>query len=848
MAPKDKKLLIIDGHSLAYRAFHALPVDKFFSPQGIPVNSVYGLCSMLINMLAEHQPTHIAVCFDEGRNTFRKQLYPQYKANRAASPDEFKAQISLIRNLVDSFGIASFSDSQYEADDLMATLNAKAKLKDFEILIVTSDRDSFQLISDSTTILYPKKGLSDVVKMNEEELINKYGLSPTQYPDFAALRGDPSDNLPGIPGVGEKTATAWIQKYGNLENLITQKDQVTGKVGESLRANIEVLENNRHLTQLISNVDLAAEPEDLAWEPGNAFSALAFCTELGFKSLLPRLKSLVGKNSVDAGSQVLVKQTTRQQALIVSADQITRYLTSGIETHQFGNGDELNQLLKLMVKNQDAAIADLKDLAKCCLLHGTPLDLEIITQLKDVLIHEYLLNPGSRPQLVDFLDASQSDQLFQEESSVEQTLNSLAEALLRIKQSDQYPVIENLYRTLEAPVALVLAEMEKNGIAVNALGLQEMITIKGSEQLELENKGYVIHGRQFNFASPKQLQEVLFSERGLTKTKKTKTGYTTDADALEFLAFKHPEDELLSVIQEWRETSKIKQMLVTLQDSLVDERIHTSFMQTVAATGRLSSTKPNLQNVPTRTPAGRAIRQLFISTEPYGQLITADYSQIELRVMAHLASDKALIAAFESGEDLHVSVAAQIFDLPLDEITTELRNQIKAVSYGLAYGLSAYGLSQGLKIDVSEADKLMSKFFERFAGVRDYLRSAVDVAREKGYTETILGRRRYLPELNHDNKFRREVAERAALNAPIQGSAADIIKLAMIQVNDKLHKSGLKARLLLQVHDELVLESSVEDCEAVKELSKSVMQGVIKLSVPLDVSVGSGDNWLSAAH
>lgn len=848
MATVGKKLLIIDGHSLAYRAFHALPVDKFHSPQGIPVNSVYGLCSMLINMLAEHQPSHIAVCFDEGRNTFRKQLYPQYKATRAASPDEFKVQVSLIRGLVDAFNIVSFSDAQYEADDLMATLNAKAKLEDFEILIVTSDRDSFQLISKSTGILYPKKGLSDVVKMDEEELKSKYGLSPAQYLDFAALRGDPSDNLPGIPGVGEKTATAWIQKFGSLENLIEHKDQIPGKVGESLRANLDTLQNNRHLTELVSNIDLAVVPDDLAWEPKSAVAALAFCTELGFKSLLPRLKNLIGLSAMEADNQETTKHVLTQQAVIVSSNEVSRYRNGAVEVHHFKSAVELNQVLGLIVKNEDAAIADLKELAKRCLHLGAALDPNIVGQLKDVLIYEYLLNPGSRPQLVDLLETAQSDQLFQEDLSTQQTLTAIAESLVRIKQSDQYSIIDNLYRSLEAPVALVLAEIEISGIAIDVVGLKEMIAIKGSEQLDLENNGYQIHGRQFNFASPKQLQEVLFVERGLTKTKKTKTGYTTDADALDFLTTKHPDDQLLAVIQEWRETSKIKQMLVSLQDSLVNDRIHTSFMQTVAATGRLSSTKPNLQNVPTRTPAGRAIRGLFVSVEPYGQLITADYSQIELRVMAHLASDKALIAAFESGEDLHISVAAQIFDLPPDEITTELRNQIKAVSYGLAYGLSAYGLSQSLRIDVTEADKLMSKFFERFAGVRDYLRSVVEVARDKGYTETILGRRRYLPELNHDNKFRREVAERAALNAPIQGSAADIIKLAMIQLNDKLHQSNLEARMLLQVHDELVLESSVADCEAVKELAKTVMQNVMDLSVSLDVSVGSGKSWLTAAH
>lgn len=846
MLPKEQKLLIVDGHSLAYRAFHALPVDKFHSPQGIPVNAVYGLCSMLVNLLTEHQPTHLAVCFDEGRDTFRKQIFSQYKANRSASPDEFRVQVSLIRSLIDALGIVSYSDSQYEADDLIATIATQASKFEMNVLVVTSDRDSFQLISDSVNILYPKKGLSEVVRMDIAELESKYGLTPSQYADFAALRGDPSDNLPSIPGVGEKTAQAWIKKYGSLDSLIEHKDEIPGKVGETFRSHLGVVETNAHLTRLVRDVAIDASPDTLQWKPSKAHSIIGFATELGFKSLLPRLKTLVGY--VESTNSEPLKNESDAKVIAIENNNIYIYKSGNMDVQSFKSAEQIHTILISELESGNIVVPDLKHIAKSLLLVNGRLREAQARQLIDVMIMQYLLNPGSRPQVDDLYSQADSDQLFGDEVNQETLCRNTAITYVQLQSHQYFAQALELYQNLEAQVCLVLADMEDNGIAIDTFGLQKMIASKANEQAELEIQGHKIHGREFNFGSPKQLQEVLFNERGLTKTKKTKTGFTTDSDALDFLSTKHPDDELLQVIKEWRETSKIKQMLVSLQESIVEGRIHTTFMQTIAATGRLSSTKPNLQNVPIRTEAGRAIRGLFISDKPYGQLITADYSQIELRVMAHLANDQALISAFASGEDLHISVASQIYGIEPKDVTSELRSQIKAVSYGLAYGLSSYGLSQGLRIDVSEAEQLMNKFFERFSGVRDYLRESVQVARVNGYTETILGRRRYFPELNHENRFRREVAERAALNAPIQGSAADIIKLAMVQLSEKLFESGLKARLLLQVHDELVLESDAKDLDKVIALTKETMQNVINLKVPLDVSVGSGSNWLAAAH
>lgn len=843
---QEKKLLLIDGHSLAYRAYHALPIEKFTSPQGIPVNAVYGLCSMLINLLTEIKPTHLAVCFDESRDTFRKKMYDPYKATRSKTPDEFKVQTSLVRGLIDSLGIMSFSHADYEADDLIATLTKMAQQKELATFIVTSDRDQFQLISDKTTVLYPKKGLSDLIYMTPIAIMDKYNLTPDQYLDFAALRGDPADNLPGIPGVGEKTAIAWVQKYGSLENLIALQGELPGKVGESFRNNRNVVELNKVLSTLVNNIDLKIDIENLEWQPAKAGQALAFCSDLGFKSLLPRIRLMIGKES----SERNISKIKSNQINVISIDDENIYfLTSGnFQSFRYKNLDEYHQKLHEAISLGDCSVADVKQIAKKSIALGGRLPMQIASKMQDVLILQYLINPGSRPQLEDLFDGSSAQDLFSEVRDQEKILQGISNLASEISQNANFSQVLKLYLELELPVALVLAEMEFHGIAISLKELLDSISQKKSEIEKLEQSGFDLVGRQFNFASPKQLQEILFDHRGLTKTKKTKTGFTTDSDALEFLILKHPDDQLLPIIQQWRESAKVKQMLVSLQEAVSGDRIHTTFMQTVAATGRLSSIKPNLQNVPTRTEAGKSIRNLFCSNLPYGFLITADYSQIELRVMAHLADDKALIAAFKSGEDLHVSVASEIFGIEKSAVTADLRNQIKAVSYGLAYGLSAYGLSQSLRIEVSDADNLMKKFFERFDGVRNYLNNVVDQARSDGYTETILGRRRYLPDLNDDNRLRREAAERMALNAPIQGSAADIIKMAMINVNHALNAAELQCRLLLQVHDELVLECSEHDLAESQVLVKKIMSEVFELNVPLETSIGVGKTWLTAAH
>ena len=841
----NSKLMLIDGHSLAYRAFHALPVEKFSNPQGTPVNAVYGLCNMILSLIKEYEPSHIAVCFDVGRDTFRKQIYPEYKANRSASPVEFKAQQSLLRELVNAFGIKIYSDPYYEADDLLASLATKAKKENLNSLIVTSDRDAFQLIDDQVQILYPKKGLADTVIMDGTELFNKYGLTPEQYPDFAALRGDPSDNLPGIPGVGEKTATSWIQEFRSLSNLFENQELLKGKVGDSFRSNIENVKRNRLLTELKRDISVIEKVAELKWESKQADGLFDFCTEQGFRSLLSKVRALSPNAQAEIKSDLKTGGSGLALGINLEAQEI-RIWNGQIQTnHVFEDTSDLLMQLNELTQGQNFAVENLKQLQKDLLSSNSEIPIKLAKKLQDIIILQYLINPGSRPVISD-LDTNDDQLSF--DTNEQNLLPAIGEAIFQLSQDTNFPEALQLYENLEAGVALTLASMEHVGIAIDTKQLSDLIAKYIKIQSDTELQAHQIHGRNFNLGSPKQLQDVLFVERGLSKTKKTKTGFTTDSDALTSLQLKHPQDELLPLLQQWRDVSKLKQMLVSLDSAVTKGRIHTSFQQTIAATGRLSSTNPNLQNVPIKTEAGRQIRGIFISNQPYGQLITADYSQIELRIMAHLASDSALIAAFESGEDLHVSVASVIFGVSPSEVTPELRSQVKAVSYGLAYGLSAYGLSQGLRIDVSEADQLMNKFFERFSGVRDYLKEVVIQARSKGYTETLLGRKRMLPDLNSDNRVVREIAERMALNAPIQGTAADIIKIAMVRVHNRLSESNLKARLLLQVHDELVLETSAADADAVVTLVKNEMQSAMQLKVNLDVSVGVGKSWLSAAH
>ena len=860
-----KKLLLIDGHSLAYRAFYALPAENFATSTGQHTNAIYGFASMLINLISSEKPTHIATAFDVSRKTFRSERFPDYKANRSATPDEFRSQTSFLFDLVHGFGIRHFAVEGFEADDIIATLAKRAQGDGFEVLICTGDRDSFQLINSKTTVLYPKRGVTDLARMTPEAVLEKYGLTPTQYPDFAALRGDPSDNLPSIPGVGEKTAAKWIAEFGSLESLISNIEKVGGKVGDSLRANVASVLLNAELTHLRSDMNIETPISELLWDGIKSAELYALLDNLEIKALKDRVKNLGASDS-----EVPVAKTVVKESAIVSKEVTSEELSKILSNHTKPVAIEVSapegKILEYAVATDEKTLYIVRDskvgawwntsdLPKY--LHGAK---EIVRNFPisglifDTELAAYLINPGGRNLALDdlterFLGVVNAEQ--------EESLFSQFDGVGAISIMKLVPILSNeismremsaLMSELEIPVLIELAEMERTGIGVDLDKLRELSAFFKGE-VERETSGaHKEAGKEFNVGSPKQLQAILFDDLGLPKTKKIKTGFTTDAESLDWLfaKTKHP---ILKHLLRIRETSK----LLTTVDGLIDataadSRIHTIFQQTVTATGRLSSTNPNLQNIPVRTEEGRKIRDCFISKEPYVTLLTADYSQIEMRIMAHLSKDANLIEAFKMGEDLHSTVAGLVFGVKPDGVDPEMRRQIKAMSYGLAYGLSAYGLAQQLDLSPTDAAILMDKYFARFGGIRDYLAQVVVIARDKGYTETIMGRRRYLPDLTSDNRPRREVAERMALNAPIQGSAADIIKVAMLNVGKALEANDLKSRLLLQVHDELILEVANGEEASLSELVKKEMGSAFALSVPLDVNIGIGTSWDLAAH
>ena len=849
-----KKLLILDGHSMAFRAFYALPVENFSTSAGQPTNAIYGFASMLINLIRDEKPTHIATAFDVSRKTFRSEKFPEYKANRAATPEEFRSQVSYINELLDAFAIPHFELEGFEADDVIATF-VKHFSDEAEIYICSGDRDSFQLVSDQVTVLYPKKGVTELARMTPSAVLEKYGLTPKQYPDFAAVRGDPSDNLPSIPGVGEKTATKWIQEFGSLSELIAKVDTVPGKAGEALRTALPSVITNRELTQLRSDLPLSPDLEDLSWSGVEISKVSQFFDKLEIKALKARVAPFAKDGQVKeiAAKKVNVREVNRvefEKALTSNTGLVGLLLSESQAA--------ISVEPEVVLVAEIGQVADVISSFKGFIFHGAKqaISSKILSAVAvDTEVAAYLINAGSREiALNDLLqkylgielDNSPGD-LFT--SDWDPSITCYLQELWRVlsKELEAMSCLD-LYNQIEMPTMHVLAAMEATGIAIDSKEMKSLLDFFGKEEAEATSLAYKEVGHEFNAASPKQLQVVLFEELKLPKTKKIKTGFSTDAESLEWLfsTTKHP---VLASLLRIREVGKLRTTVEGLLNSTkADSRIHTTFQQTTTATGRLSSTEPNLQNIPIRSDEGRRIRNCFIAQEPFVDLLTADYSQIEMRIMAHLSDDKGLLEAFRTGEDLHSTVGAQVFDVPVSKVDADMRRQIKAMSYGLAYGLSSYGLANQLDISPTDASILMSKYFERFGGIQDYLKEVVKIAREKGYTETILGRRRYLPDLNHENRGRREMAERMALNAPIQGSAADIIKVAMLNVEKAMKSENLASRLLLQVHDELIFEIAKGEHEVMEALVRKQMGSAFELKAPLDVNIGFGKSWDLAAH
>jgi DNA polymerase-1 len=859
-----KRLLLIDGHSMAYRAFFALPAENFTTAQGQHTNAIYGFATMLLSLLSTEKPTHVAVAFDVSRKTFRSEIFPEYKANRAKTPDEFRSQMTYLHELVTAFGITTFEVEGFEADDVIATITKQAERENAEVFICTGDRDSFQLVNEKTTVLYPKRGVSDLVRMTPAAVQEKYGMSPEQYPDFAALRGDPSDNLPSVPGVGEKTAAKWVVEYGSLHELIANIDKLGGKVGQSLRDSISDVIRNRELTQLVANVPLDLSIDSLAWSGVDENKTNPLFEKLEFKTLKERMKPILLKGStktvtpefelfaVEIAEGVLTPEEASTKIAQHSGDIAIAYQLADEKLHRYAvalTPDDVflvhgSTMGDWATNEKVTKIAhDAKSLARINGLTGVCFDTSLAA---------YLVNPGVRSQELKDIQERWGDGSAINGSSPEQELLTSARVMLSLRDSLTRELKErnllDLFTNMELPVADLLGRMEAVGIAVNKKGLEALAAFFEGEVNRETKAAHDSVGHEFNVASPKQLQVVLFDELNLPKTKKIKTGYTTDAESLDWLHQKSGHPVLTSLLR-IRETKKLGTTVEGLIAEIAkDGRIHTHFQQTVAATGRLSSTGPNLQNIPVRTEEGRKIRDCFTVGKGYVALLTADYSQIEMRIMAHLSHDEKLLAAFASGEDLHATVAGLVFGVKPSEVDPEMRRQMKAMSYGLAYGLSSYGLAIQLDISPPAAQQLMDTYFERFGGIRDYLKTVVEDARKVGYTETIMGRRRYLPDLMHDNRQRREVAERMALNAPIQGSAADIIKLAMLNVQRAIETETLNSRLLLQIHDELILEVVAGEEEKISELVKREMGSAYPLKAPLDVNAGLGLTWHEAAH
>ncbi|MCT2154865.1 DNA polymerase I [Corynebacterium sanguinis] len=867
---------------MAFRAFFALPAENFSTSGGQHTNAVYGFLSMFANIIAEEKPTHAAVAFDVGRKTFRTERFPEYKAQREASPPEFKGQVPIIEEVLGELGIVTLSKENYEADDIVATLVTEARAAgDFEIVLVSGDRDYIQLVDASTTLLYPMRGVSNMTRFTPESVEEKYGLTPAQYPDFAALRGDPSDNLPSVPKVGEKTATKWITEYGDLEGLIEHADEIKGVAGNNFRERIDQVRLNRELTQMVTDVELPVGPEDLEMKPADvnavasSFDDLEFGVNLRERVLAavpttgeapaPETAELADVEIDDAPLYTwLTERDGQGLAVVVTGNGAPgrgdASALAVVDKQRRGVHKELAELtpaedsaLKAWAESEDPKyLHDAKTVFH--MLKGRGITLRGIAH--DTAIAAYLLRPGQRTyELSDVYQRHLQRQLNLGGDQLsllgDTSLVDAAAAVLELAEelSTQLRGIDSydLYADLELPLVSILAEMEHAGIAVDVDVLEGQLKDFAAKVTQVEEEArQLVDEPSLNLSSPKQLSVVLFDKLGLPKTKKTKTGYSTAAGEIEALAEKNPHPFLDKLLAH-REYQKMKSTIEGLIKAVADDgRIHTTFKQTVASTGRLSSVDPNLQNIPVRTEAGRRIRSAFTVGSDYECLLTADYSQIEMRVMAHLSQDSGLIEAYREGEDLHNFVGSRVFDVPIDQVTPELRRRVKAMSYGLVYGLSAYGLSNQLSISAGEAKSIMESYFERFGGVKRYLDNVVEQARRDGYTSTVFGRRRYLPELISDNRVARENAERAALNAPIQGSAADIIKVAMIRVDRALEPFA--SRVLLQVHDELVVEVAPGELTGVREIVEREMDSAITLRVPLEVSAGTGENWDEAAH
>lgn len=869
-----EKFIIIDGSSLMYRAFFALPL--LTSSEGIYTNAIMGFSNMLGKILTDYKPDCIAVAFDKSRKTFRTDMYEEYKGQREKTPDELKSQIPLLQEFLEALGIAFIEKDNYEADDIIGTLAKKSAAKGYEALIVTGDKDALQLIAPQIKVMLTKRGIMDMQVFDEAAFEEKYaGLKPQKLIDIKALMGDSSDNIPGVPGIGEKTALKLLTQFGDLENLLGNIENVSGKkLKEKLEQNQDLARLSYKLATICCEVDVDFIPDEYRLSP-DIVKLQLFCDKYELKTVFGRMRKILATEfksdlqqeiTLDFESKALpdyqilnaeniaeFKQTVlKEKELSLLMQTEGRVPDVGIKLMAVCTGGKIG-LIKEDFSLFDDITADeniVKNVydVKSCYHAG----LNLRGKVNDILLMAYLLEPAKRSyemnvirQIASVEETADYEQLKDEDKFIYDVQN-LNEVSAKLQNGLKDMQMDRLYREIEFPLAKMLADMENDGIYINEAKLDAMNVQMNDELHVLEQNIYELAGEIFNINSPKQLGEILFVKLGLPALKKTKTGFSTNAEVLENLIYAHP---IIAKILDYRLLNKLKTTYLDGLKALINPktmRIHTSFNQTVTETGRLSSSEPNLQNIPVRTAEGKKIRSLFEPGEGFDQILSADYSQIELRIMAHMSEDRHFLEAFRQNQDIHQATAAQVFHVPIEKVTPQMRSRAKAVNFGIIYGISPFGLAKNLHISPKEAGEYIDNYLTECSGVKNFMEKIVKDAHEKGYVTTLFGRRRYLPAIKSRNFTQRSLAERMAMNTPIQGTAADIIKIAMNRASEAIKAAKLKSRILLQVHDELVLEVVNEEIKQVSEILRSAMQNTIELKVPLTIDINYGKNWAEA--
>ncbi|MGM0498578.1 MAG: DNA polymerase I [Bacillota bacterium] len=861
---EKKTLFLLDGHSLTHRAFYALPL--LTNDDGEYTNAVFGFIRMLFSLNDEWNPDRMIITFDKKAPTFRHEEYADYKGNRKKMPEELVPQIPLLQQTIEKLKIPMMSKEGYEADDLLGTLSKEAEKDGYKVYIVTGDRDALQLVSKDVNVLYTRKGISDLVKFDLDKVMEKYELTPEKLIDRKGLMGDSSDNIPGVPGIGKKTALKLLKEFGTMEEILANIDKVSGKKRkENLHKYADQARMSYRLGKIKRDVPIDINFDKCRLDLYDDQEAAEQFEKLGFTSLLDRFDFKEEANFEDLEIKELKEEDLKDfKEKIIKAGKIaaalklekgSKAIAGKIEEFIFSVEDdekiylyhpkaEINSEIKEILESDkiEKLMLNAKEASLALLNH----QIEVLNITFEPLLAFYLLQPSSSlPEVEEVFSQKLTISFEQLETANKDAVKisklfELKEELLPKLKKDN---LLKLYQEIELPLIKVLARMEYNGVKVDKKWLNSLSKRLGKRLDIIVDKAHKLAGEEFNLNSPKQLGEILFEKLGLPVIKRTKTGYSTNASVLEKLEGKH---EIIPLISEYRELAKLKSTYIDSLPPLINEetgKIHTSFNQMVTATGRLSSTDPNLQNIPIRTEEGREIRKAFIPSSKNMILLAVDYSQVELRVFAHLSNDEKLKEAFNSGADIHTETAAEVFEVAPEEVSPNLRRHAKVINFGIAYGMSAYGLSQDLDIPVEEAQEYIDKYFERFSGVKEYMDQTIEKVKKCGYSETMFGRRRYIPEINSSNYHRRSFAERTAVNTPIQGTAADIMKKSMLDVYDALKEADFDLNILLQVHDELVFEVNRDDLAQAAKLIKEKMENTTEIAVPLLVDLQIGENW-----